>query len=764
MKLAAIPAAGLVGLTALREAAAGSYQDLMDRVGAALRLKLRIDAGREVWPMVAALFPDSIVVQVDSKYWRYSYVVGDDGAVAIGDPPQQVEESFQPAGTARPASRGVFVEAIDGDGAPGSRYLIRVIKAGISGNGNFYSDQVLREAVPLFEGARVFVKSDDEHLAGKGKDVRNLIGRLSAPKFVEAAKTDEGEIQAELQVIEPASPLGVKLREAYARNMTDLFGFSIDASGGARTAVRGNRRIREATRFTKVHSVDLIVEPGAGGGMIRLIEAKADPKEGEDMLRTQMIAFIEAKKPELLKGLDKDSITDDEVMAKYNEAVSAQAASAVPAASQQDVSEAVRLVEARSYARETINGSNLPDAAKDRLKKQFLAEGAKFTEAQVDDAIKGEREYLANFTESGRVTGLGDGAFQVKEGESRPQKVADMLDAFFDPTHKDHRYARSFRECYVEITGDKRITGSIDDVDQARYTEALAGAQLSNVLGAALRRRMLADYRMQSQLDAWRRVANVVNVNDFRTNERTRYGGYGDLPAVAESGSYDPLASPTDEKATYAVTKRGGTESITLEMIRNDDVGVIRQVPTKLSRAGKRTLSKFVLDFLRTNPVIFDGVALFHATHGNLGATALGAASVAAGRLAMLQQQEPGSNEPLSVGPRDILVPFQLEEQAVDLFRRNTEQDKTFLQSLSLNVIPVWYWTDANDWVLSADPLDIPGIEIGFLDGNEEPEIFVQDNPTVGSMFSNDKLTWKIRHTYGGTVTDFRGFYKAVVA
>ena len=63
-----------------------------------------------------------------------------------------------------------------------------------------------------------------------------------------------------------------------------------------------------------------------------------------------------------------------------------------------------------------------------------------------------------------------------------------------------------------------------------------------------------------------------------------------------------------------------------------------------------------------------------------------------------------------------------------------------------------------------ADPLDIPTIEIGFLDGNEEPELFIQDQPTVGAMFSHDKLTWKLRHTYGGNVLDFRGLTKAVVA
>ena len=53
----------------------------------------------------------------------------------------------------------------------------------------------------------------------------------------------------------------------------------------------------------------------------------------------------------------------------------------------------------------------------------------------------------------------------------------------------------------------------------------------------------------------------------------------------------------------------------------------------------------------------------------------------------------------------------------------------------------------------------------GFLGGREEPELFVQDMPNVGSMFSNDKLTYKIRHIYGGNVLvdGFKFTTKAVV-
>ena len=129
----------------------------------------------------------------------------------------------------------------------------------------------------------------------------------------------------------------------------------------------------------------------------------------------------------------------------------------------------------------------------------------------------------------------------------------------------------------------------------------------------------------------------------------------------------------------------------------------------------------------------------------------------------MVKQKEATSGKPLGIGPRCLLVPFDLEEKAVDLFRRSTNRDRTFAQSLALEVVPLPELTDANDWYLAADPMDIPTVEIGFLDGNREPELFVQDSPSAGSLFSADKISWKIRHVYGGAALDYRGLYKASV-
>lgn len=776
---------------ALREAAAAPERDfrqLIDVVRAAIAEQInngRLPEQRR-YVSLSAIYSDRAVIELDGKHYQYAYsfqhVAGSD-QVVLGAPIEVVEQ-YVPTAPAQASNKVVanavreamgdehaFREAADGS------IEVTLIRAGRSGNRNYYPDAVLREAAPMFEGVRVFVKSDAEHVAGKGKDVRSLIGGIYTVRFVEGATPDTGALVGTFKALDPADTAVTKMTEAVKRGMQGLLGLSIDANARTRKRVAGSETLREAIRFTKVHSVDLIVEPGAGGGLDRLTEAAADQTpihtEGTAMplWKQRMLEAIKAKDPARHATINVDTINDDDLV-RMHEAV---CGALVPEPGTGRITEAqgdntpltradLAVFSLRAAARDRIGAAKLPQVAKDRLQVQIAIAGAdRLTEAAVSDLIKAEGEYIARMTESGavRVPMFGSGSIVVGD---RSLTMVDMLDAFWDRGHKDHGRVQSLKECYIEMTGDRLVTGRVRECDHSRMAESLGSASFDQVLGDSVARRMLAEYRAAVDFEGWRQVANVVPLNDFRVQHRTRWGGYGDLPAVAEGAPYLPLTSPTDEEATYAATKRGGTEEITLEMIKNDDVGTVRRIPTKLSRAAKRTLAKFVFDFFRVNGVIYDTKALFHADHGNLFTGALSPTELAAHRLAMLKQTELNSADRIGITPTRMLVPVDLQQSAVDLFKLATNNEKTFIQALTMNIIPVWYWTDANDWCTAANPDDIPGIEVGFLDGKEEPELFVQDAPTNGSLFTNDKTTLKIRHIYGGAVCDHRAFTKAVVA
>jgi len=763
---------------ALREAAPDLMRTI-NLVRAALEAQINKTAGPGVdrkWFELDAVYDDRAVICLDGRHWAYPYTMAD-GAVALGEP-LEVIEAFVALKEGAPLQ--VDLRLVEAEGQPaGTVWEATLIQAGVSLNNVYYPDAVLREAVSLFEGVRICIKSDVAHIKGGSPDLLTVVGWNEKPRFVEGATPDTGRIVGTLNL--PGLPENTRnlLVGAIAAGRQNIAGLSIDAVGrGSMRVVEGNR-VKAAASIDRVTSVDLIVEPGAGGRLIRLVEAAPDfspdavlPSGDPEMkLREKMLRFIEAKAPAAYAALNPETVSDDDLEAAYREAVTASAAPA-PNTLAADVAAAelrIRMVEARTNARAAIEACNLPQPAKDRLQRDFAAR-ERFVEADVATAIEGERQYLARFVESGRVN---LGGFPDVQVEDRSARIAGMLDAFFDTAHADHRNVQSFKECYIEITGDRRVSGRLADCDLVRMRESLGtnfreavmdSTTFAVALGDSITRRMLADYNTPGQYDVWRNAANVVPLTDFRTQHRTRWGGFGDLPVVAEGADYLDGVVPDDEEATYKAAKTGRLSKVTMEMIRGDDVGLIRQIPTKLSRAAKRTLAKFVLDFYRANAAIYDTKALFHVDHGNLGSAALSAAAWSAARQAIMKQVEAGSNERLGIPPKFLWVPSDLEEAAFELFKqRGTNNDQGFIQTQAPTIVPVWYWTDANDWVASCDKLDIPSIEVGFLDGREEPEIFVQDNPTVGSLFANDSITYKIRHVYGGAVTDFRGTYKGVV-
>lgn len=303
-----------------------------------------------------------------------------------------------------------------------------------------------------------------------------------------------------------------------------------------------------------------------------------------------------------------------------------------------------------------------------------------------------------------------------------------------------------------------------------RASEAIDSSTFGQVLGDAMNRRLLAVWRMP-RYDSWRQIASSVPVRDFRTQHVARLGGYGNLPAVGERGAYQPLTTTTDEEATYAVTKRGGTESFTFEAAKNDDIGALVRIPEALGRAAARTLHEFVwlTIFAGNATCTYDSTALFAAGHANTTAVALSQAGLTSLRQKMRDQAAYGeTGKPLGLLPRFLIVPNDLEELAFQLVGPRAvpaSGNASDLRNLheGMTVVVVDEFADANDWYLAADKMDVPdggGIEIGFLDGREDPELFMQDDPKVGTTFSSDEVTWKIRHIYSGTATDHRAFQR----
>lgn len=730
-----------------------------DQMRELVRTTIQAPAGENRYCYIVEMYDDAVVYELDDQLYRRTYAIVDD-QVTLGEPTQvkkQVE--FIPLQAACQ-----LMAAAEGD-ATGYKWRVKVCEFGMDKPGAIWWDkEVLTAALGQFEGAKVFALSEAQHQARPhpfGKSVRDLVGVL------QNCQATDGAIYADLIILPAAQWLRDNLVGCADMGLTDVIGLSVDISGKGGTKTFAGKTLKTLTTVAKV-TVDVVYDPAAGGQFLTMAAAvPTDRKESEDM-KDKLLAALKAARPDQYARVNHETVTENELLDLLAaeprvlilaEDLQAAVADALLKQNTQtgkpgvETGDDIKLMACELTLERELAASKLAPEVQDHLRTRF--EGKVFDKDELRAAIKTTKELIDRVTASGIVTGLGDVRLTVDSLD----KAGTYLDDFF--AGKVH----SFKAAYQDITGDMRITGELRDA--RRLQAAISSTTFDQILGDSLTRRMVAEYNLAA-LDDWKKVCTIVPLSDFRQQRRPRMGGYGNLPAVAQSGAYTALTSPADEEATYSPTKRGGTESITLEAIRNDDVGGIRRIPVKLGRAAARTLYVFVFDFFATNPTLYDSVAFFHATHANLGTAALSKATLQAGRLQIMKQTEAGSAEVLGIPPRFLLLPPDLEDTGYELTAvpsaglfTPTAPDAVRRQTYEAIVVKTW--SDVNNWYLTCDPADIPGIEIGFLDGKEEPELFVQDMPNVGSMFSNDQLTYKLRHIYGGVVTDFRGSQGNVV-
>lgn len=613
----------------------------------------------------------------------------------------------------------------------GYKWRVRVIKSGVDLNQRLWSEDVLKGHLNKFEGCKVFMLSEAQHSAGHayGKPPSEIVG------WIQAVFMGSDGIYGDLVIVK--SPRGEELRailtSSFEGGKEDLLGLSVDIIGKA--SYGGDNNLLCVESIENV-TVDVVYEPAAGGNFIKMAASKQ--YKGDIKMTEEELKAIEASK-KLLEEQKKEAELQLKAAKELSDLLAKQ-------------KEEIQRISCATKLDSLLRDSGLPEPVVDKLKACW--KDKIFQDEELKAAIKLEKETLDKLTASLP----GSGSIRVNKDDL--DKRILMLDDFFDGKVK------SFRSAYVNLTGDESVTGVKKNF--TRLTASLDSTSFSSILGDSITRKMVKEYNQSAYNKDWRKIAYVTSVSDFRTNRRDRMGGYGNLPTVSQGAAYTALTSPTDEEATYTVTKRGGTEDVTLEMIKNDDMGSVKRIPTKLAMSAVRTLAEFVWDFLEDNPTIYDATALFTSGHGNLGSSALDATALAARRRAMLKQTELSSSKRLGIPAKYVIVPVDLDKTCYDLIAtaRNSDFDPTspdFTRTLQMEMIVVPHWTDTNNWFLAASPSDIVGLEISFLDGKEEPELYVQDQETVGSVFTNDKITFKMRHIYGGAVLDYRAFDGSIV-
>jgi hypothetical protein len=713
-------------------------------------------------PWVEEVFDDYAVVCREGKYYRIPYTIAGT-EVSFGEP-EEVKVEY-----------ATVTEALEALTPKGKKWEVRLIREGVSKKGWIYTKKALESLLPFISGAKLrAVETVDGVYAHNGRAA--VIGKLAAPNAVEVDGFYEPRAEAEIEDSRRDWLLG----EMKAGRVN---GVSINAPVEGVKLANGQVWVK---RFLGLEALDLATIPSAGGEFLRATESVA--REGIMNLEQILALLKKHKREDLLTKLGATPTIE-----QAQEALEAALETALtPAApgngngadarvlTAQEAQELRAAIEqskkdsSAAYLTLKLSEASLPAPVKKKLEKQFS--GVVFAREALDQAITAEKEMLdALMPSTGVVVGAGETRVVIaREAVDKIQAALDKTFGVKVTGHDDIRPFRGLMHAYAQITGKSEFRDF--EIRGYRAEEAITSADFTALIDRTLNRRLTQDYN-EIDYEEGRLISLRGSAVDFKLQEANRVGYYADPPIVdPETDDYLEAAKPGEESVTYKIQTRGELVKITRVIMRNDDLGAITKRINGRARAYRRGHARFVWSFYISNKNYkHDGVAWFAVGHGNLKTEAIAAAEIADAVTKLMAMTEPSSGEKIGLDRAmkkrlSLVVADTMWDKAKKINERqylDAAFDPNPVYKLfgenNENIVELPLDADADNWGVLCNPADREIVEMKYLDGRTEPEMFLADQPTVGEMLVRDTLVYKDRFEYGGELVDFRNGVKSVV-
>jgi len=599
---------------------------------------------------------------------------------------------------------------------------VTLIRPGLSLNGWLWTPEVLAEAAPLFEGATALM---DHAPPGQHPSVRQAVGAYHSVRA-----TPDG-LKARLAFL-PSAREAWRLARDCVRAREEgrpapNVGISADVTVESRPVRYGGRAARLVERIAAVHSADIVLHPSAGGSLDRIAEAYDPTRLERHSGDANQREVAEERRTDMEEQMSKSRVD-------FEAAGSADEQSVVGALQPQRLG-------GEPARRPTGLETPKPLAAREWT-------GAAPTVAMglsPDDAVR-----AACYRAFGIAPEHWEPELRAAESRLGNGRVRPFL---------------GLRDLYVHITGDYAIAGRF----WARAQEAaMLTTDLPNLLADTMNKKLQVEYNHYPQ--DWRKWCSVVSIVSLSEQDSVQLDDLGALPEVDEGEPYTTAA--LDEfKASYTPHKYGELITVTREMILRDDLRGLARIPGKLAQAAALRLNDTVYGLVENNTTIYDGKALFLATSdrgaaGNLASGALDSESLADALSKLRRVRGGASASPIVFRRVWLVVPPALELAAAQLCgsayawggQEPPATGYNFFRQSGLDYI-VAPWNDSQEkWWIVGDPADCAGLEIGFVQGVDSPQLFIQDDPRMGSVFTHDQISYKVRFEFGAGIVNWRPF------
>jgi hypothetical protein len=713
----------------------------------------------------------------------------------------------------------------EGTDAKLDRYKMLMIQPGMTLNRTYYSEAVLRKAMPLFEGRPQYIDHPDP--AAAGRSLKDKVGwwegiswesKIAIPGGGEAS----GLVATLHLLSEAASPqpwYPRMLREAVTGGNHGFVGISIYAAGVPIFKRDDKGVYKECAELTQVMSVDAVAEASAGGQPLAFAASNRGVDQDVMTIEEMMAALREnpALLGEAIKELPEfktllaevakndappapDPKPDEAASELLAEATGAKAAFEEAKKSLEETRQAMQRDRTAELVSRVLAESKLPEKICAILREQHFKDVVMDETAIravvdqykgiVDDTRVAATAEMAEATRRSMTPGMiVDRGIQLSDQIGPVQQLSAAMDDFFgnpDPEMKGkYPKIRSFREFYAQVTGDSEVNGEIntrysvlgEQYGVARFAEALPGAThvvgggtitMTNLLGTSMNRALFNFYEAQPRW--WEPVVTKVDLQNLKQQDRVRLHNFGSLTERTVDGAEYVELDWGETAEAYTPTEFGNLVPVGRRAIINDDLRGIQAIPRLLAQSAIITINEYMSAKWTVNsgagPALADTFNVFNAAQhqGNLVSTTLNHDNLIAARHIMMKMNNDAGKR-IGIMPRTLLVPIDLEDVAFRLTESaqqpgTANNDPNIISNTERGirrVIVVPQWTSATRWYIHADPSQITSIELGFLYGREDPELFAQTAETAGMVFTNDVMNHKIRHDYGGDWLDYRG-------
>lgn len=286
-------------------------------------------------------------------------------------------------------------------------------------------------------------------------------------------------------------------------------------------------------------------------------------------------------------------------------------------------------------------------------------------------------------------------------------------------------------------------------------TLAQSSGDFPQLLADALNKSVLAHWALARR--AWRSFAKKSIIPDFKTVERVRLEDSPGLELVPEGASITFGSLPENPKETFSIGSYKRGFRFTRQSLLNDDTESLRSAAEILAQGAFRLEDVLAFGVLTGNPTMGDGNALFSTAHANTSTGTLTVDSLgdAMGKIA---NRTTTNGDVLDLQPARLLVPTSLKSDAENILhsianaaRHETESRLEMVSSAHLE-------TTAPQWFVTTDPLRQAAVEMGFLQGSEQPQV---DSET---RFNNDAVDFRVRHDLVAAAVDHRAVVRSTGA